>query len=113
MISVVPNTIQAAVSFAIDIVFISALIKTKVFNGYLSISISDNLVKSRKKKKENDSQTSINTTTSESDKLAYNTAENINSNIPTDSATITNSETVSENVNCDDTIANKIDTTTR
>lgn len=110
--SVVPNTIQAAVSFAIDIVFISALIKTKVFNGYLSISISDNLVKSRKKKKENNSQTSINTNTSESDKLAYNTAENINSNIPTDSIAITNSETVSENVNCDDTIANKIDTTT-
>ncbi len=48
--SVIPNTIQAAVSFAIDIAFISALIKTKVFNGYLSLSVSDKLLQKNKQK---------------------------------------------------------------
>lgn len=46
--SVIPNTIQASVSFAIDIIFVAALLKTKVFNGYLSTSIT------RKHKHKND-----------------------------------------------------------
>lgn len=43
--SVIPNTIQAVVSAVIDILFISALIKTKVFNGYLSLSPVINIKK--------------------------------------------------------------------
>ncbi|MEG1964391.1 MAG: ECF transporter S component [Clostridia bacterium] len=38
--SIIPNICQGALSFAISIAFISALLKTKVFNGYLNIGLA-------------------------------------------------------------------------